>query len=96
MLGERLDIVDAKLGCDFGGELQEIHAGKFRIAIAIVWDVDVGTKRIGGDGDTIARRGGEHEVWAGLAGCREGGRGSASEDAPCSESGKLFKERSSG
>lgn len=69
VLGERFDIVDAELGDHFGGKLEEIHAGEFGVASAVVGSIHVGAKRVGGDGDAVAWRGGEGDVRVGLAGC---------------------------
>jgi hypothetical protein len=96
VLGKRFDIVDTELGYHFGGELEQIHAWEFRFAIAIVGGVDVRAKRVGGDGDAVAWRGGEDDVGAGLAGCREEFWRSAGDEGAYGESREFFEEGASG
>lgn len=95
VLCERLDIVDAELSDDFGWELQESHAGKFVVAIAVIGCVDISAKRVGGDGDAVARGSGEFDVRAGLA-RYEDRRRSVRYDSACGEGREFFEKSSTG
>ena len=76
--------------------MEEIHAWEFGVAVAIVGGVDVRAKRVGGNGDAVAWRGGEGDVGAGLAGCREEFRRSAGDEGAYGESREFFEEAASG
>jgi hypothetical protein len=94
VLCERLDVVDAKLGDNFGRELGKVHPGKAGVAIAIVRDVHVGAEWVGGYGDAIAWLGGELHVWGGLS-RSESARGVSGEKAAGGDGGESFKEDAS-
>ena len=63
---QRLNIVNVKLFDDLGGEVFQVHARKFGIAIAISRGVDVSPKRVRGHGNAVAWRTWEFNVRLGV------------------------------
>jgi len=90
----RLNVMNFEFLGHVSRKVEEVHSRQAAIAIAIVRAHDVGPKRIGRDGDAIARGGGKQDVRLGIGTRQRIGHTGGRNPADC-ENRQLFKKRAS-